>query len=166
MENNKRFIVIGVIALLFIVIGFIFFSKDEPPVENAKTPEIPSPWQPTTVPYDSECVGECLKNIEKLADIETSHLRGVKIVVRPDINDAIAQLGDCLDTIISCVDDKGDTALTTVCVAQSQCPKRCKDAYAKQFNAGMSGIQQMDGIETIFLDDRAICAPREAGGSK
>ncbi|MDQ6954647.1 MAG: hypothetical protein Q9M20_04310 [Mariprofundaceae bacterium] len=163
MNNNKRFMAIGVIALLFIVIGFIFSSNDEPPVENAKIPEIPSPWQPTTVPYDSECVGECLENIEEIADIENAHLRGVKITVRPDINDAIAQLGDCLDTIMDCVDEKDDATQTTVCVAQSQCPATCKDAYAKQFNAGMTARQQLDGIETIFLVDAAVCAPREAG---
>jgi len=153
---------IGIGVLLIIIIAFIFISKEDKPGEIATAPEIPSPWQPTTVPYDSECVGECLKNIEPIADIETAHLRGVKITVRPDINDAIAQLGDCLDTIMDCVDEKDDAKLTASCVAQSQCPASCKDAYAKKFNLSMPAKAQLDGIESIFLSDGAICAPREA----
>jgi len=161
MGKNRRFMFVGSIALLLIVIAFTLLSKDE-----TVTPETPSPWQPTTVPYDSKCEGECQKNILEIAEIETAHLRGVKIAVRPDINDAIAQLGDCLDSIMDCVDESGDVTQTTICVAQSQCPTSCKEAYAKQFNSNMSARQQLEGLDSIFLADSAICAPREAGSIK
>jgi len=166
MDQQKKIIITGCIAFLLVAIAFAFLSKDETPVEPSKAPEIPSPWQPTTVPYDSKCEGECLKNIQPIADIENAHLRGVKIVMRPDINDAIAQLGDCLDTIMDCVDEKADTNQTASCVAQSQCPAVCKEAYAKQFNASMPDKAQLEGLETIFLSDQALCAPREAKANK
>jgi hypothetical protein len=156
MDRKKLLAIFGAVGLLIIVILFIF----------NKAPEIPSPWQPTTVPYDSKCEGECLNNIQEMADIETSHLRGIKIVVRPDINDEIAQLGDCLDSIMHCVDEKDDPSQTFACVAQSICPVECKESYAKQFTASMTGQQQVDGIETIFLADNAICSPQESGGDK
>jgi hypothetical protein len=63
---------------------------------------------------------------------------------------------------MQCVDEKGDQAQTFACVAQSQCPEACKDAYSKQFNEKMSSRQQFGGIEMIFLADHAVCAPREA----
>ena len=162
MEQKKKLIAVGCIVFLLLGITFVLVSNYEAPVETAKISEPPSPWQATTVPYGSECVGECLKNIEPIAEIETAHLRGIKITVRPDINDAIAQLGDCLDTIMDCVDEKGDAKLTAPCVAQSQCPASCKEAYAKRFNSSMPAKVQLDGIETIFLTEHAVCAPREA----
>lgn len=161
MDQNKRFIMIGAVILLLIIIIFVFMSKGKTPVEAVSPPRISSPWQPTTVPYDSECEGECLENIEEIAVIATPHLSGIKIFVRPDVNDAIAQWGDCLDTIMDCIAEKDDASQAAACVAQSQCPDSCKDAYAKQFNAGMSDEQQMSGIDIIFLDDNAFCAPRE-----
>jgi hypothetical protein len=166
MKKNKRLLFIGVVSLLLIVIAFIIISKNETTDQVVQSPEIPSPWQPTTIPYDSKCEGECLKNLKPIADIETAHLRGVKIVMRPDINDATAQLGDCLDSIMNCVDESGDETQTASCVAQSQCPTVCKDAYAKQFDASMTARQQLEGLESIFLADGAICTPREAQASQ
>jgi len=154
-KGKKNKLIIGLAAassVAILLMGWWMLRSHQPE----------SPWKPTTVPYDSKCEGECLKNLQELADIETSHLMGVKIVVRPDVNDAIAQLGDCLDSISGCIDSKGDPSQTATCVSKSQCPKPCRDDYAKRFNGGMSAEQQMNGVEAIFLADNAICAPREA----
>ncbi|TLS75278.1 hypothetical protein FE236_09970, partial [Mariprofundus erugo] len=105
MNKSMRYLAIAVAALLLVIFFIVYISND-------KAPEAPGPWKAATVSYDSECSGDCLKNIDEVADIETAHLKGVKVTVRKDVNDAIAQLGDCLDSIMDCVDESGDAAQT------------------------------------------------------
>ena len=150
-EKKKLFILLAVLGVIALLITGWLAIRSNP---------LASPWKPTTVPYDSKCEGDCRKNIQEMADIETAHLRGVKIVVRPDINDAIAQLGDCLDSIMECVDKKDDPSKTAVCVKESICPAECKTAYAGTFDEGMTPEQQLDGVKKIFLADGGVCTPR------
>ncbi|MDX8405742.1 MAG: hypothetical protein R8K50_06265 [Mariprofundus sp.] len=149
-QTKKRRLFIALSVMVLFIAGWWIIQSNQPA----------SPWKSTTVPYDSKCEGDCQKNIQELADIETAHLRGVKIVVRPDVNDAIAQLGDCLDSIMECVDVKDDPSKTVVCVEESICPIECKIAYASTFNEGMTPEQQLDGVKKIFLADGGVCTPR------
>jgi len=123
-----------------------------------------SPWKLPTVSYTSECDDDCLENLPVLSQIETSHLRGIKILFRPDVDDELAQLGDCLDSIMNCIDEEGDPGKTFSCVEKSLCPEPCKIAYSKEFNKNMSPEEQLRGIEKVFFEDGSICVPKEREG--
>ena len=117
-----------------------------------------SPWKPADISHDSRCEGKCVEKLRPVA-IGIDHLAGITLYARPDVNDAVAQLGDCLESIKQCVAARGDPTQTAACVAASQCPAVCKQAYAAQFSATLPAAEQLDGLDRIFLDKDAVCAP-------
>ena len=155
-QDLKRKLLIVLTVLIVMTISFAGWWIDHRDSRR-------SPWKAATVTYDSKCEGECLNRLQTVAVLNTPHLKGVKILWRPDIDDAIAQVGDCLDSIMACMDEVGgDPSHTAECVTKAKkCPEQCKKAYADQFNASMTAERQMEGVEAIFLADDGVCAPRE-----
>src|ERR1700752_4101392 len=91
-------------------------------------------WAPTSVAYDATCRVNC----KDVRFISTGHnvrapLEGELPVIsyNPDVDDPIAQWGDCLDSIMRCVRDQPRNLGPAVntCVRQSRCPAKCVRRY-------------------------------------
>ena len=57
-------------------------------------------------------------------------------VTYPALDDPIAQWGQCMDTVLSCLSPSADSApeekasALQVCVAAAACPQACRDRFA------------------------------------
>lgn len=115
-------------------------------------------WQETTVPYDPECATDC----EAVALVAPGHRGQAELLMaNPNVDDPIAQWGDCIDTFTTCMDRDRDSA---ACMTASSCPAECKDAYG-------SGLSDTEGLEaeltlfqSMFLEAGAYCRPIEEAG--
>jgi hypothetical protein len=125
-------------------------------------------WARATVPYSAGCAGGC----ETLRAIGLAHGGGPeqataatapRLVYNPRINDPIAQWGDCLQSIMTCVrsQPRGQKTGIDTCVAQSSCPAACKERYASGAGADFSTAEA--SLFGVFVDEDAVCRPEDAG---
>lgn len=86
-------------------------------------------------------------------------------VTYPRLDDPIAQWGQCMDTVLTCVRPaSGETADARAaqlrsCVAQSACPPACRERYAAR--AGTDLETAHGQFLEIFVEEDAWCAPRQ-----
>lgn len=121
-------------------------------------------WEPTSVAYDASCQVNC----KDVRFISTGHnvrapLEGELPVIsyNPDVDDPIAQWGDCLDSIMRCVRDQPRNLGPAVntCVRQSQCPAKCVRRFLS--DTGPSIEQAERALFTVFVRPDAVCRPAE-----
>lgn len=158
---DKPKITVAAIALFVAVVLVGLFVADDDDYVIAE-----NPWQRTTVSYESNCDSECQKNVLPLAAISNRHLKGVVLLSRPDINDAYAQLGDCMESIMACIDKDGNPNAAPKCVAESKCPVPCKTAFAGLSENIRDNDKMLDLIETVFITGENYCSPRRWEGVK
>jgi hypothetical protein len=109
-------------------------------------------WRPTSVAYDPACETGC----ETVYEREVGHVGEVTVRANPDVDDAIAQWGDCLQSFISCMDAQNDVAS---CNASSDCPAGCRERVSQKI-AGVADVnEQMELYETVFIAPGAPCRP-------
>jgi len=146
--NRKFTIRAGIgIFILFFLIGILLLTKE---------PE--TPWKPTTVAYDPGCKKGC----EELSSTSLTHLGDISIYVQPNVDDAIAQWGDCLDSVTQCVEDKDLTRVNiAACVKESICPNACKVAFATEVRGANQVAEALDAFEQVFINDNTVCLPKE-----
>jgi hypothetical protein len=112
-----------------------------------------SPWRQTTTPYDPACSTGC-KEIKHVRD---HHGADLHMRVNPNVDDAIAQWGDCLQSFTDCVGK--DTTAIAQCVARSACPAPCRAAFASQAAGEGDPRRLLDIFESVFVRDGAMCRP-------
>jgi len=159
---SRRNIIVAAV-LLTVIVGAVFAGlrlvgdDDHGIAEN--------PWKPASAPYGSDCDAACQKNVKPLAPISNTHLKGVVLFTRPDVDDAYAQLGDCLDQVMACMNKAGNALSAPSCVAASSCPAPCKAAFGGLSDNIKDGEKLLDLIETVFITGEQYCSPRrwEAG---
>ncbi len=134
-------------------------------------------WQEATVPYDESACdeeGEC----EVFATSAAGHGShdpedAIEFFYNPDIDDAIAQWGDCIGAVFVCIETNMQQAgegggepdrasIINTCVAEAEdCPNECKAHFASQAR----GLD-FDAMEALFfatfVEERGYCVPREA----
>ncbi len=156
-SSFRRWPVIAGIILLILLIAFAiwwFFIK----VHRLDV------WKDAKVPYSVGCEGGC-KPLRAFAPAHGGkHNKDApppQLVYNPRIDDAVAQWGDCLQSIMSCViklprnDDKG----MRNCVAASICPKECKERFAREAGSDMDASEK--AFYNVFTDKEAVCRPDE-----
>ena len=119
---------------------------------------------PATIPYKPECGPEC----KIFGTLQAGHGAphgaegGLELRYDPSVNDAIAQWGDCLDSIFVCLNATADRTPARVndCVRDAKCPKECKDRYAAR---SVSTIEEAEAaFFGIFVDKDAPCRPADS----
>lgn len=137
----------GAVAVITLIVGAVFFLLTGKP---------DSPWKAATVSYDPRCGQDC----EKLGSTSLTHLGDISLYVQPKVDDAIAQWGDCLDSVTQCVENKDMTAGHIIsCVDKSICPKACKVAFSTESGDAKQVNEALDAFERVFINDDALCLP-------
>lgn len=136
----------------------------------------PAVWAEATVPYTADACeeeGACEVYAQALGGHGAHGGEGLfEFSYNPAIDDPIAQWGDCLDSVFTCISTGMDAAalrgaeadrvaLINGCVADAECPGECKDRFANR-----AAGQDFVGLEAVFfdmfVDERGYCVPREA----
>jgi len=127
----------------------------------------PDLWQETSVPYDPACTSDCIE----AGSIGGAHgTKGATFYYDPAIDDAVAQWGDCVQSIFVCIEKGGDPAasldekakVVRDCVAASACPAACTDRFAARAGTTPEGVQT--AFDALFLQKNAWCEPE--GGER
>jgi len=114
------------------------------------------PWLPPSVPYDPDCGSGCDES-----SIELGHLGpGFTLRVDPDVDDAVAQWGDCVESMLVCLEG-GNGARD--CLATSQCPQICKELFDSRAVGVTDEERLLDVFETVMIEEGAACRPDEPG---
>lgn len=158
-SRRRWYLLAGVAALflLLILAWFAFRPAADRPLDDL--------WQPATAGFDPDCAEDCRVVMRQgPSDHDPSSGVTLEIVTDPRLDDAVAQWGDCLDSVLSCaaVDADADTDARAVtlraCVARSQCPAACRERYAARSEGDLDAAAA--AFEAIFLEEDAWCAPR------
>jgi hypothetical protein len=138
------------LVVLFVITGlFLLIGKSE------------TPWTPATVSYDPQCKKGC----KELRSTSLTHLGNISLYVQPKVDDAIAQWGDCLDSVTQCIEDRGLTGPDIIaCVEKSICPQACKVAFSAQARDAIQVNEALDAFERVFINDGGVCLP--GGGNR
>jgi len=132
----------GIVIAIFIVIVIISGQLKE---------DVFNPWQPATVTYDPSCSGDKCK---PAGAVSLGHFGDVEFAIQPDVDDAIAQWGDCLDSLMACMKKDGKPG---DCVDRSICPQPCKQRYHESTPDDVEFLAGLDAIETLFVKNGAAC---------
>ena len=166
--NGPPLVLIAIIVLVLIAASIALYWY----VNRDTRPDV---WENATVPYSEEACEEegACEIYSRSMGGHGSHDEGglFEFSYNPAIDDEIAQWGDCLDSVFTCINEGMAAAeaggevdpasLINGCVAQSQCPGECKDRFASRA-AGRS-FERLEAIFfEMFVDDRGYCVPREA----
>lgn len=124
-------------------------------------------WAPASVGADPECAEGCeafLGDIPPIHGDGTETEASMTILVDADLDDPIAQWGDCLESVFACLGDAapldapGRADHLRGCVAASACPVRCRERYASRADGELSDA--VDAFGQLFLEESAWCQPR------
>jgi len=110
-----------------------------------------SVWQPTTIPFDPTCA-----NCETIASGDYGHSGDLTLSYDPDVDDAIAQWGDCLESFRRCLVGGG---LALACSEQSICPESCRADFESRIGGLTELPAQIEAFEAVYIDDGAPCLP-------
>jgi hypothetical protein len=111
-------------------------------------------WQPTTVPFDPECKSGCQDELigTKLAHgFDEAHLQW-----NPAVDDAVAQWGDCLASMLRCFREQHDVR---ACAAEGDCPTQCKALFTERAPAGADDRALLRVLDGVYVNDDAPCRP-------
>lgn len=166
-SGNKWMIplIIAALALVLILLAiwFFFFRDTRPHV-----------WAEATVPYTVDACeeeGACPElNIPASGHGAHGDENLMLFAYNPEIDDPIAQWGDCLDQVLACVqegtaeeiDDEARAPLIDGCVeAANLCPAECREEYVSRASAGSFEAAER-AFFSVFVEERGYCVPREA----
>ena len=124
-------------------------------------------WHRTTVPYSAACGSDC----KTWRPIALAHggrraktpAAASTLVYDPKVDDAIAQWGDCLQSILVCVraHHRGDARAANQCVARAACPEACRQRYGDETGEDIAAAQK--ALFHVFVDKDAVCRPEQPG---
>lgn len=122
-------------------------------------------WKPATVAYTANCGPDC----KTLRPIAPGHGGSVpqdarnipRLEYNPKVDDAVAQWGDCLQSIMVCVEkqSRNNAPAVNACVAQAMCPQACKDRFQSKTGQSIQVVQK--ALFGTFVSKDAVCRPDE-----
>lgn len=168
--SRSRWLIPVILLLIVLIVAaaivWWFFMRDNRP----------DVWEEATVPYTEDACeeeGNCELHVRALGGHGSHTGEGLfEFYYDPDIDDPIAQWGDCLDSVFTCInvameagaetgDEPDRVALINGCVAEAACPGECKDRFTSRARG-----RDFEGLEALFfemfVDERGYCVPREA----
>lgn len=113
-------------------------------------------WHPATVPFDPECLSGCIE-LERTAPLGHSEAQ-IRLRINPDVDDPIAQWGDCLESVIACFERDGALG---PCVEQATCPTECKALFRERAANAANEDARVDAFEAVLVDSDAPCRPAD-----
>tara|TARA_R110002096_G_scaffold51665_8_gene135041 strand:+ start:1115 stop:1639 length:525 start_codon:yes stop_codon:yes gene_type:complete len=146
-------------VVLLVILALIVFRPfvERPPADL---------WQAATTQFDPDCGDACRVVLdERPTGHGGSGDASMVMLTDPRLDDAIAQWGDCLDSVISCLDPEApgqsgpSASQLRQCVANSSCPAACRDRFAERSAGDLEAAAA--AFETLFLVEDAWCAPRD-----
>jgi len=150
----------ALLALAAIVVWWFMSSRNAPPADL---------WADGGYVADINCVAgtaECPVFMTARPVGHGSPAEGdlaLTAVHYPGLDDPIAQWGQCMDSVLTCLAPvSGGTseekiAALGVCVAQAQCPQACRDRFADRVGTALeSAVAEFDAI---FVAEEAWCSP-------
>ena len=183
---NNRVLIIGAVILALLLVLWLAISglrsgdgEDEisenpitetealvePPISADAPLNFDHVWNETLNEYDPECDEGC---IEVLNRPQGSHGGSVRVGVKSDIDDPVAQWSDCVQSIMSCyegqlaaADFEGEiNSAMHDCVLSSACPTECRGHYQSTVDDDLETVNR--ALDAVFLGERAACLPTEA----
>jgi len=119
-----------------------------------------SPWRPTTVPFDPECKTGC----QEVMHVRDAHGADMTFMYNPKVDDAVAQWGDCVHSMLTCLND-GKTDLLE-CVGKSACPEPCRRRFLDRVGGERDPLRVLGVFEAVFIVKGAECGPGDGPGGK
>lgn len=110
-------------------------------------------WRPTTVPFDPECKTGC----QEVKHVRDAHGADMTFMYNPKVDDAVAQWGDCVHTMLTCL-VKPETDLTG-CVGKSACPEQCRARFLDRIGGERDPRRVLGVLEAVFIVKGAECGP-------
>ena len=142
----------GLIALLALIVLISWFSGDAPP-ETPGPSELTPAWSPTTEAFSLDCGNDC-QTVR--AEQQGRHGVQIPLVYNPAVDDPVAQWGDCVASVIQCVET--DQAPAS-CIRNSACPANCLAALEQQVPDDANEQAALDAFEALFIRPGASCRP-------
>ena len=140
------------VALVFLVSFVACSGSGSDDDDGGPAPGLENPWEETTVPYDPDCASGCIE----LANDHYGHIGDVEWMVNPDVDDPIAQWGDCLQSFVDCMDGGGEPM---ACSQSSECPEACQREFSRRVEGVEDEEAQLDVFEAVYILDEAPCLP-------
>lgn len=109
-------------------------------------------WAPTTTAYDPTCASGC----EVLKEGEFGHIGGITLSFNPNVDDPVAQWGDCIESFRVCMEGGGDVR---GCSEGSVCPEDCKAELAARLQGAGELEAELAVFKAVYLDEGAPCLP-------
>lgn len=168
-DSNRPLVIATLVSIALLFVGlaaYLYLARDI----RADV------WQEATVPYDETSCAEA-GACEVYAVTAGGHgghgpEAAIDFLYNPAIDDEIAQWGDCLGSVFTCIETgmleaeesgagSNRGAVISSCVAEAECPGECKDRFADRARG-----RDFDRLEALFFDmfveERGYCVPREA----
>jgi hypothetical protein len=110
-------------------------------------------WASTTVPFDPDCADcEELEETDLLPHLDSQ----ATFLYNEAIDDPIAQWGDCLGSMLECLQADGTVS---ACAAAAECPAECKALYTSRAPPGADEITLLEVVNGIYVNCGAPCRP-------
>ncbi len=154
-------------AFAIVTIGDATVAAPSPPVSGSvgggrtasalPQPEsrasVSSPWRAATVPFDPECKTGC----REIVHVRDNHGADVVFRYNPKVDDAVAQWGDCIHSMLTCLLD--ESREVAPCVTEAACPEGCRTGFLER-TAGEGDRRRLVSIfETMFVNEGGECVP-------
>lgn len=112
------------------------------------------PWAPTSVPYDPTCARDCLE----VGEYSAGHhvVGGLVLRYNPAVDDPIAQWGDCLESMLVCLEGGSEAR---ACMDEAACPTACKRLVEGHAGGATDKSDIVAAFERVFIDEGAPCRP-------
>ncbi len=153
-----RTLLTAALVLLLAVGGwlaFTFVGRDR----GTPVSERPALWKPPVRPWEPDhCERRPCRPLAALS-VGPSDL---VLLVDPELDDAVAQWGDCVDQFRSCVDRLQDPTAASVhaCMANATaCPAPCREAFRRPAGDASDLAGLLAAFSEVYLDLDAPCLP-------
>ncbi|MEM7153562.1 MAG: hypothetical protein AAF799_12020 [Myxococcota bacterium] len=135
------------------VVGLLVASAPGCRDDEAASPDLPldAPWTPGNGEFDDSCEQGC----EEFLELTTPHSGELDLRLATELDDPLAQWGECIGTFFACWGD--EQRPVPECVQAATCPAACKAEFTRQVVDAEDEEQEIHAFNRVFVDDDAPC---------
>jgi hypothetical protein len=110
-------------------------------------------WTPTTVPYDPACTG-----CQEVGRAAMGHHgeQVISLLVDPAVDDPVAQWGDCVEAVLTCLEGGGGMR---ACAGSEACPAGCRQRFDDETAGVLDEVALKEAFEGVYITRGAPCRP-------